>query len=218
MQLILVRHALPRRVGSVGDSAGVTNGIADPELTDLGWRQAGRVSEALVHESVTALYTSPQRRAKQSAEPLVRVLGLTPSVDPDLAEYDTADPYYIPVHEMAEADPKAWQRMLDGQLPDHIDVRAFQLRVESAFDKIAVAHPHAETVVCFAHAGTINVYLAAILELARPLTFALDYTGITRVNVFRDGRREVRTVNEIAHVADILDPTMTAVKAPGKGS
>jgi probable phosphoglycerate mutase len=50
------------------------------------------------------------------------------------------------------------------------------------------------------------VYLAGLLGLARPLSFNLDYTGITRINLYRDGRREVRTINEIAHVADILDP------------
>jgi probable phosphoglycerate mutase len=61
-------------------------------------------------------------------------------------------------------------------------------------------------VACIAHAGTINVYLAALLGLPRPLTFPLDYAGITRVSVSRGGRRSVRTVNEIAHVADLLDP------------
>ena len=36
--------------------------------------------------------------------------------------------------------------------------------------------------------------------------FPLDYAGITRVLAARDGRRSVRTVNEIAHVADLLAP------------
>ena len=36
--------------------------------------------------------------------------------------------------------------------------------------------------------------------------FPLDYAGITRVVAARDGRRSVRTVNEIAHVADLLAP------------
>ena len=46
----------------------------------------------------------------------------------------------------------------------------------------------------------------ATAGIARPLAFPLDYAGITRVIAGRDGRRYVRTVNEIAHVADLLTP------------
>lgn len=210
MRLILVRHALPHRVGV----AGLANGVADPELTELGQRQAARVAEALAAGPVTAIYTSPQRRAMQTAEPLARVLNMAAEVAYGLAEYDAADGHYIPVHEMAEADPAAWQRMLDGRLPVHVDVDAFSERVEEALAAIAKAHPGAATAVCFAHAGVINVYLARLLGLARPLTFPLDYTGITRVTLSRGGRRAVRTVNEIAHVADLLDPSVAASPAP----
>ena len=50
--------------------------------------------------------------------------------------------------------------------------------------------------------------------MARPLAFPLDYVGITRVLAGRDGRRVVRTVNEIAHVADLLAVTGRAVSPP----
>ncbi|WP_051581159.1 histidine phosphatase family protein [Pseudonocardia acaciae] len=212
MRLILVRHALPHR-GEAGDG----NGVADPGLTELGRRQADRVAEALAGQPVAAIYTSPQRRARETAAPLAGALGMAVTVAEGLAEYDAGDRHYIPVHQMAEADPAAWARMLAGQLPEHVDVEAFRARVDGALGGIADAHPGAATAVCFAHAGTINVYLAALLGLARPLTFPLDYTGITRVTVSRAGRRSVRTINEIAHVADLLDPTTPALPGvPGK--
>jgi len=208
VRLILVRHALPFR--ALGDPAAQAeaegvNG-AGPGLTELGWRQAARVSEALAGVPLTALYASPLRRARETAQPLATARGLVPTVAAGLAEYDAGAGHYIPVHEMPQADPVAWQRMLVGQLPEYVDAAAFQSRVERALAEIADAHPGPATVVCFAHAGTINVYLAALLGLARPLTFPLDYTGITRVTVSRGGRRAVRTINEIAHVADLLDP------------
>jgi probable phosphoglycerate mutase len=208
--LILVRHALPHRVVAEDPKTGV----ADPTLTELGTQQAARVAERIVHEQVSAVYTSPQRRARDTAEPLVRALGLAPTVAPGLAEYDAAEPRYVPVHEMARLDPAAWERMRAGQLPAHVDVPGFRDRVERAFAEIAQAHPGATTVACFTHAGTINVYLAALLGLARPLTFPLDYTGITRVTISRDGRRSVRTVNEVGHVADLLDPAGPTAPTP----
>jgi probable phosphoglycerate mutase len=216
VRLILVRHALPFRalpgaVGAVpaapegGPAPALDNG-ADPGLTELGHRQAARVVDALAGEAVAAIYASPMRRARETADPLVRARGLAPVTLPGLAEYDSGMSHYIPVHEMARLDPPAWQRMLAGQLPEQVDVAAFTERVERAVAQITEAHPGTATVACFAHAGTINVYLAALLGLARPLTFPLDYAGITRVTVSRDGRRTVRTVNELAHVADLLDP------------
>lgn len=206
MRLILVRHALPHRSEAAGPVNGPAGGGADPALTELGHRQAERVAEALRGEPISELYSSPQLRARQTGEPLARALGRKPEIVAGLAEFDARDRHYIPVHEMAHADPDTFQRLLDGYLPAHVDVEAFGRQVEETIAEIAQRHPGAETVVCFAHAGVINVYLMAVLGLARPLSFPLDYTGITRVSVSRSGRRTVRTVNEIAHVADLLDP------------
>jgi probable phosphoglycerate mutase len=69
---------------------------------------------------------------------------------------------------------------------------------------VVAAHPGRATAAVVAHAGTIDVWLARLLGIARPLAFPLDHTGITRVLAGRDGRRVVRSVNETAHVADLL--------------
>ncbi|WP_028933077.1 histidine phosphatase family protein [Pseudonocardia spinosispora] len=200
MRLILVRHALPHR------SSSEPGAVADPALTELGLHQAGRVAEALTREAVDAIYVSPQLRARQTAEPLVRASGLEPTVAPGLAEFDAADRHYVPVHEMVEQDPAAWERLRAGYLPDYVDVEAFGDRVQRTFADIVAAHQGRSTVACFAHAGTINIWLARLLGIARPLAFPLEYTSITRVGVSRDGRHAVRTVNEIGHVLDLLDP------------
>lgn len=204
MRLILIRHGLPHRAGSPEEAG--TGAAADPELTPLGHRQAARAAAALTGTPVDAIYTSPLNRARQTAEPLASVRGIKAQVMDELAEYDAGDRHYVPVHLMAEVDPKSWRRMLAGQLPEHVDVPAFQARVVGALEAIADSHPGTASAVCFAHAGVINVYMAALLGLDRPLTFPLDYAGLTRVSVSRNGRRSVRTINEIAHVVDLLDP------------
>ena len=83
---------------------------------------------------------------------------------------------------------------------------AFTARVTGALERVVAAHEGRATAVVVAHAGVINTWLAHLLGIARPLAFPLDYAGITRVVAARDGRRSVRTVNEIAHVADLLAP------------
>ncbi|WP_232662122.1 histidine phosphatase family protein [Pseudonocardia sp. TRM90224] len=200
MQLVLVRHALPERIHGSDE-----RGPADPPLTELGERQAKRLVEALGTD-IAGLYCSPLARARGTAAPLAAAIGREPEIVDDLSEYDRTSAKYVPVHEMARLDPAAWERMLAGLLPADIDVSAFTGRVDAALEAIVAAHPGRETAVVVAHAGVINVWLAHLLGLARPLTFPLDYTGITRVIAGRDGRRAVRTVNEIAHVADLLLP------------
>ena len=196
MQLVLVRHALPELVSA-------SSGPADPPLTPTGEKQAARLVDALGAD-VDALYASPLARALATATPLSAATGREPGVVADLREYDSDSAHYVPVHEMARLDPAGWERMRAGLLPGHVDVPAFTARVGGALEGIVAAHPGRATVVVVAHAGVINVWLAHLLGLDRPLVFPLDYAGITRVLAGRDGRRLVRSVNETAHVADLL--------------
>ena len=108
---------------------------------------------------------------------------------------------------MARLDPAAWERVLAGLLPEHVDAGEFGSRVAGALERIIAAHPGRSTAVVIAHAGVINVWLARLLGMTRPLAFPLDYVGMTRVLAGRDGRRVVRTVNEITHVADLIGVT-----------
>ena len=207
MQLVLVRHALPELV------RGASSGKADPPLTPHGRAQADRLVAALGAGSaadgdggVAGLYTSPMARARDTASPLAAALGVPPTVVEDLREYDAEVAHYVPVHEMAQLDPGAWDRIRAGLLPAYVDVPAFTARVTGALERVVAAHEGRATAVVVAHAGVINTWLAHLLGIARPLAFPLDYAGITRVVAARDGRRSVRTVNEIAHVADLLAP------------
>ena len=198
MQLLLVRHALPELVQG-------TSGTADPPLTPHGRAQAARLVAA-VGRDVAGLYTSPMARARGTAAPLAAALGVPPTVVDDLREYDAEVAHYVPVHEMAQLDPAAWDRIRSGLLPAYVDVAAFTARITDALERVVATHEGRATVVVVAHAGVINTWLAHLLGIARPLAFPLDYAGITRVVAARDGRRSVRTVNEIAHVADLLAP------------
>lgn len=205
MQLVLVRHALPERVHQPADDE--PGGPADPGLTELGHRQAERLVAALAGVDVVALGASPLRRARETAAPLGAAFGREPQLLADLREYDADSPQYVPVHEMPRLDPAGWERMRAGLLPGHVDAEAFAGRVVAAVEDVVAAHPGRGTAVLVAHAGVVNTYLARVLGIDRLLAFPLDYAGITRVIAGRDGHRAVRTVNEIAHVADLLDVT-----------
>ncbi|MEV0249831.1 histidine phosphatase family protein [Nocardia sp. NPDC050712] len=197
MQLILVRHAQPLRVVNA-------TGPADPELSPIGQEQAERVPAALSQHRISRILSSPQRRARATADPLAGKLGLAVEIVDDLAEYDRDLPAYIPIEDAKTEFQATYERIKAGHLPEQIDGAAFVQRVRDAVTEIAASTDPADTVVAFAHGGVINVLLQEVLGLARPLTFPIDYCSITRVLFSRTGRRTAATVNENGHVWDLL--------------
>ncbi|UGT40451.1 histidine phosphatase family protein [Nocardia yamanashiensis] len=197
MQLILVRHAQPRRVTDA-------SGPADPDLTEIGSEQAGRVPAALAHHAIARVVSSPQLRARETARPTAEKLGLDIEVLDDLAEYDRDLPAYIPIEDAQRDFQEVYARIKAGYIPEPIDAGAFTARVLTTVAEIVAAADHTETVVVFAHGGVINVLLQDVLGLARPLTFPIDYCSITRILYSRTGTRTAATINENGHVWDLL--------------
>lgn len=197
VQLILVRHAQPDKVVA-------STTAADPGLTDIGRRQAERVPAALAAHEITRIVSSPQRRARDTAAPTALARDLPVDIIDDLAEYDRDLPAYIPIEDAKTEFADAYTRIKAGLLPEQIDGPAFTRRVLNAVDQLVAATPHTETVVAFAHGGVVNVLLADILGLDRPLTFPVDYCSITRILYSRSGTRTAATINESGHVWDLL--------------
>jgi broad specificity phosphatase PhoE len=199
MEIVLVRHALPVRIDATPDGS-----PADPALADRGHLQAKRLVDALACDDITALYTSPSRRARETAGPLEEALGAVATVEPDLAEFDTQDASYVPVEELkAEGDPR-YARLLHGDLySTDVDPAAFRARVVGAVERIAAAHPGGRAVL-FSHAGAINAATGHVLRQERTIWFAPAYCSISRIGAARDGRRGIVSLNETCHVRDLL--------------
>ena len=199
MELVLVRHALPERIDAVEDGK-----TADPGLVERGRAQAERVVQALLHDDVDAVYSSPAARALQTAEPLARALGAEVVVEPGIAEFDSGDGSYVPVEELkASGDPR-WELLARGDLySTGVDPVAFRARVVAAVEAVATRHPGGRAVL-FTHAGALNAYTGHLLGQSRPIWFAPAYCSITRIAAARDGRRGLVSLNETGHVRDLL--------------
>ena len=192
MELLLIRHALPERVEG-------SSGPADPGLTDAGRRQAELLAEYLASERIDAVYTSPMRRAVETAAPLGDRLGVAPAVVDEVAEYDRHSTDYVPIEELkAEGDPRFHDPgLLAGLDPPHV----FAERVVGAVEQVVTEHPGGSAaVVC--HGGVINAYLASVLGLAvePPGFFYPNYTSIHRVAATRTGERSILAINETSHL------------------
>lgn len=194
MELLLIRHGLPVR-------RELSEGIADPELSTAGHQQAKHLAEYLSSERIDALYSSPQRRALQTAEPIAADKNLSINVVDDVAEWDRNASFYIPTEELKATNDPRWQAMVRGEWTAESDtMEGFRERVVQAVEGLIAAHNgHRIAVSC--HGGVINAYLSHVLGL--PVSkgfFYPNYTSINRVMASQSGHRSVMTINETSHL------------------
>jgi probable phosphoglycerate mutase len=199
MEIVLVRHALPVRIDATPDGT-----PADPGLAELGVEQAGRVADALRHDKVDALYTSPSRRAVETTAPLAAALAMDAVLEQGIAEFDAADSSYVPVEELRASNDPRWQRLVAGDLySTGVDPEVFRARVVEAVDRIAAQHPGGRAVLV-SHSGSINAYAGHVIGEERAIWFAPAYCSITRIAISRTGRKGIVSLNETGHVRDLI--------------
>ena len=145
----------------------VWHGSIDTELTALGLEQARRAATAVgaLDPRATALYASPLRRARDTAQAIGAVLGLTVSVEPDLAEYHLGEFEGRPYTDLIR-DHRLFERMArepdwnpgGGESPRQVATRG-----AGALRRIAARHP-GERVVVVSHGGALTLTLSFLLD------------------------------------------------------
>lgn len=192
MELILIRHALPVR--HLAES-----GAADPGLSPEGFAQAEHLARWLATETISAVYSSPMRRAVETARPVAEALGLEPVLESSLSEWDRNAAEYVPVEELKRNNDPRWQALVRGEWEGDESPEEFSSRVRRSIDTIVESHPSA-TVAVVCHGGVINDYLAGILSLATNRFFYPNYTSINRILASQRGHRGILSINETPHL------------------
>lgn len=181
-------------------------------LSELGRRQSEVLAAALAADPAPdTVYASPYPRALATGEPFCRRLGVELIVDERLAEFE------IPVASFEETvtrpDLILWH-------PDHTGVEGgeslgeFSARV-AAFCEDAVERHPGETLLIFAHSGTIDAAIRWSLgfspESPWQHDFDLSNASITEVDFWPYGRTRngspryaaMRRVGDATHLGDL---------------
>ena len=170
-RLILVRHGEP------DDSVrGRCYGRLDPGLSPRGREQMRGTWEVLRRQPVEAIYSSPSRRAVESAG--LRGPGaLAVAVDERLREIDFGAFEGLAYGEIAARHPREYEewmtRPTEVTFPRGESFTVMSARVHAALERIRQIH-RGETVVVVAHGGVNRVALAAALDLDPRRVFRLD--------------------------------------------
>lgn len=158
--ILLVRHGQTPTTGKVlpGRAPGL-------HLADEGIRQAGTAAERIgALDSIAAVYSSPLERAKETAAPISKALGLRTKVDRGLFECDFGDwtgqqltkLNKLPEWKTVQSAPSTFR------FPNGESFTEMQTRMVSTLDRLRLQHP-GETIVCVSHADTIKAAVAHAL-------------------------------------------------------
>jgi 2,3-bisphosphoglycerate-dependent phosphoglycerate mutase len=174
--ILLVRHAAPEPPVQ-GSSEALDNERA---LTTEGRLASERLAEQLSDYPISAIYSSPSRRSRETVEPMAAALGVDIRIVEDLRERRLA-PSPLPDDEFLDAVTKAREdpdfALPGGESTNDVLARAFR-----AFEQIHLESPTATAVAC-THGGLISIVrwslggdftIAEALVSPIPAVFALD--------------------------------------------
>ena len=157
--LDLLRHAEAEH--NLGGDGAVVGGWTDLPLTSRGVAQAAHLAARLSLEPApVALYSSPSRRALDTAAPVAQRLQLPIVHERDLREIGCGDVDGVPVAIVRARHASAWaanqaQRDPDFRWPSGESYREFRERVLGAIRRI-VAACAGHRVMVLTHAGVIS--------------------------------------------------------------
>jgi broad specificity phosphatase PhoE len=156
-RLLLVRHG--ETDWNLGNRF---QGHADPPLNETGRTQARELAAALVDRSFDAVFTSPLRRARESAEIIAASHGLQPIPVEDLREVDVGEWQGLTREEVARRFPGQYRRWAAfGQGWDNGETyEEMGRRVVATLLELAREH-EGETLLVVTHGGPIRAALAS---------------------------------------------------------
>lgn len=164
-------------------------GRSDRPLTPLGRQQAKALaSELASSSSLSVIYTSPLRRALETAAVVGEQVGLEPVPDDDLREVDVGSWAGLSRAEVEARYPDAFERWLDGGegWDDGESYAEMSARVLAALVRISGSHPGDELLVV-SHGGPIRAIQAAAagmdVHAYRKLRRVEPNAGLSRVAV-----------------------------------
>jgi broad specificity phosphatase PhoE len=191
-RLLLLRHAEPEE-----DSRGRCYGSLDVGLSPDGLEHADRLARELTGLSIDAAYSSPRRRALDTATPIAAVHGLVPEVDDRLRELDFGHLEGRLYEEIERSEPELFRGWMDTptevSFPGGESYDDLRRRAVAACDEIRGRHACALVVT---HGGVVRAVVAEWLAIPAAAIFRLDqsYGGLTVVE-WIDATPVVRVLN-----------------------
>ena len=202
VRVLLVRHG-----ETVWNQENRWQGQADTPLSETGYDQARQLARRLQNEErpIRAIYTSDLSRARDTADILGQVLGVTPLETAAWREMNIGTWSGLTTSEVATRHAEEWARLRQGEdLPrgGGETFAQFQGRLVQSSQRFIRDH-RGEQIIVVTHGGAVRAFLLHCRGLDMNQFGQIEKignTGISEVSLFPDGEAEIHTINSIAHL------------------
>ena len=169
--------------------AGRTPGIP---LTEKGLDQAQKAANFLKDMNISAIYSSPIERAKNTAEIVAQHNSVDVRIDERLIELDMGKFTGMPYDQIFSSHGNVFMKFYKGELEiAHNGVETFadvKKRVLSIVDHVIENHPD-ENVVLVTHMDPIKAMLSTVMSLSPENLYELIIANAS-LNIFREYNRK----------------------------
>jgi probable phosphoglycerate mutase len=209
--IVLVRHGRT----ALTEARKISGGDGDdPDLSEVGLLDANAVATALGQigssgpwqriAPISAIVSSPMKRARQTAEVIAKHHGLQVTENENLREISFGDWDGLTHEEAQQKDSTLWQSWRGSwsvSPPNGESLEVFDQRLQLARQQIAERHA-GKTVVVVAHVMPIRGFLRWAFDAAAAAYWRPQVApcSISIIRVWGDETAEVVTVNHTAHL------------------
>jgi broad specificity phosphatase PhoE len=195
VKILFIRHAQTER-----NVSGLTHLQNDNiGLTEIGKEQAKKVAVVCQTNEVKAVFSSPELRARETAQFISDILGVVPSVVENFKERDWGDWSGLPWSEI-----KLKLDSMDGETrysfipPNGESWAQMSVRLRMGLDQIVNNDSNVAVVI---HGGALRALLPLLNGTAKETSFEVNFEN-TSVTVFtyEDGQYYQEKINDTAHL------------------
>ncbi len=196
LELVLIRHG-----ETEGNLRTTALGVTDLPLTERGRRQASSLARVFTLEKPEAVYSSPLKRATETAEPIAKKHHMLVETMLDLEERNFGIWENMPVEEIRAVYPEeyaAWEENLaDYVIPQGESAQEAYTRNARFVDTIIRRHTEGKIVVV-THLGCIRNMLAHLLGMGieGAWRFKVNTGSICRLQIDENGYAALTAFNE----------------------
>jgi len=207
--VILVRHG-----ETAWNRREVFRGRADVDLNKRGRAQAQAVAGAVKERAVAAVYSSPLRRAVETAEAIAFPHKITAQIEGGFIDFDYGCWQGMQHDEVRRRYPKLYQDWIERPHTVRMDggesLRMVRRRAMNGLRNVTEQHPD-ETVVVVSHRVVNKVVLCAVLGLDNSHFWRIRQDTCA-LNVLERSHDQwvVRLLNDTCHLKDVPGKRLAA--------
>ncbi len=185
-------------------------GRADIELDEVGMKQAEATAGRIAEWQVSAIYSSPLRRALATAEVLARRFDLEVKSLPGIIDIDYGEWQGLSPDEAAARDDGLYSRWLKSphkvKFPGGESLAGVRKRAASAVDGLITQHPK-ETIALVSHKVVCQILILSLLGVDNSHFWQIAQ-DVCAVNLFeiRGGVPSALLLNDTCHLRESRSP------------